>query len=158
MMHTVRVRPATSADDIAAVRGLFKAYAESLGISLAYQDFEAELAGLPGAYGQPRGALLLADDGTGAAPLGCVALRPLGALCEMKRLYVAPAGRGRGVGRALVAAVIEAARRHGYSRMRLDTLPELVAAQGLYGAFGFRPIPPYYDTPIAGTLFFELVL
>lgn len=157
-MQTIRIRPAVSAHDIAVVRTLFTAYAESLRISLAYQNFEQELATLPGAYGPPAGALLLADDGADAAPLGCVALRPLADLCEMKRLYVTPEGRGRGVGRALVAAVIDAARRQGYSRMRLDTLPELVAAQGLYRDLGFRPVPPYYDTPIAGTLFFELVL
>ena len=145
--------------DIEAVRALFEAYAASLPVDLAYQGFAAELAGLPGAYAPPAGALLLARDGDGT-PLGCVALRPLAdpGLCEMKRLFVAPAGRGRGLGRALAAAVIAAARDRGYREMRLDSLPSMTTAVALYRSLGFRAIPPYYNTPVAGTVFLALAL
>lgn len=151
-------RNASSDGDVATVRTLFLAYADSLSIDLSYQGFAGELETLPGAYGPPSGALLLAEDADGIA-LGCVALRPFAAgICEMKRLYVMPAGRGHGIGRALVSAVIAEARGLGYARMRLDTLPDMAGAQALYRAAGFRPIPAYYATPIAGTLFFELAL
>ena len=145
--------------DIEAVRALFEAYAASLPVDLAYQGFAAELAGLPDAYAPPAGALLLARDGDGT-PLGCVALRPLAdpGLCEMKRLFVAPAGRGRGLGRALAAAVIAAARDRGYREMRLDSLPSMTTAVALYRSLGFRAIPPYYNTPVAGTVFLALAL
>lgn len=154
-----RLAPATGAEDLAAVRALFRAYADGLGIDLAYQGFEAELAGLPGAYGPPSGALLLARDRAGD-PLGCVALRPIApeGRCEMKRLYVSPQGRGLGLGRTLAEAVIAEARGLGFARMRLDTLPHMTAARALYAALGFAPIPAYYATPIAETLFLELVL
>lgn len=148
------IEPARGADDIAAARRLFQAYAEALAVDLAYQGFAEELAGLPGKYAPPRGQLLLARDGQGKA-LGCVALRsiaPQGA-CEMKRLYVTPDARGLGLGRALIAAVIAEATRLGYSEMRLDTLPDMHGALALYGEAGFRPIAPYYDTPIPGTVF-----
>ena len=152
------VAPVTTADDLAAVRALFQAYAEGLAIDLAYQDFAAELAGLPGKYAAPHGALLLARDAAGQA-LGCVALRPLGdGLCEMKRLYVAPAARGTGLGAALMRAVVTTARRKGYRAMRLDTLADMAAAQAMYAAAGFRPIAPYYEGAAAGTIFLELVL
>lgn len=159
MAHsTFRIRPAETADDFTAVRTLVTAYAGSLGIDLSFQNVDAELANLPGTYAPPSGALLLAEDIDGPL-LGVVALRPLDAgQCEMKRLYVPPAGRGRGVGRALVTAVLDAARAAGHARMRLDTLPDMAGALSLYRAAGFRPIPPYYDTPIPGTLFFELKL
>ena len=134
---------------------LFRAYATSLDVDLGYQDFDAELAGLPGKYAPPAGELLLARDPAGGA-LGCVALRPLDVpgACEMKRLYVAPAARGRGLGRGLVAAVLAAARAAGYAEIRLDTLPSMAEAATLYRRFGFEPISPYYPTPVAGTLFF----
>jgi len=149
---------AVTADDLTAIRTLFEAYADGLAIDLAYQDFAAELAGLPGKYAAPHGALLLARDDGGAA-LGCVALRPLGnGLCEMKRLYVAPPARGTGLGAALMRAVITAARRLGYRAMRLDTLADMTAAQAMYAATGFRPIPPYYDGAAPGTIFLELTL
>jgi ribosomal protein S18 acetylase RimI-like enzyme len=150
------VGPPRDLDDAVA---LIRAYAAALPIDLAYQDFEGEIAAMPGKYASPGGVLLLArgDDG---APLGCVGLRPLAdhGDCEMKRLYVAPAGRGLGVGRALVTAVVAAARQAGYRRMLLDTLPSMAAAMALYEEAGFATIPAYYDTPVEGTRFMALAL
>jgi ribosomal protein S18 acetylase RimI-like enzyme len=153
------ITSATTAADIDAVRVLFHAYAASLDVDLAYQDFAAELAGLPGRYVPPTGALLIARDAAGM-PLGCVALRALDmpGLCEMKRLYVAPAGRGIGLGRRLVEAVVAEARRQGHAEMRLDTLADMAAAQALYRAAGFVEAAPHYPTPVAGTLFLRLTL
>ena len=152
------IAPVTTPDDLAAIRALFQAYADGLAVDLAYQDFATELAGLPGKYAAPHGALLLARDAAGQA-LGCVALRPLGdGLCEMKRLYVAPAARGIGLGAALMQAIIVTARRRGYRAMRLDTLADMAAAQAMYAAAGFSRIAPYYDGAAAGTIFLELVL
>lgn len=149
---------AAAPDDIAAIAGLFRAYAASLPVDLGYQDFEAELAALPGKYAAPAGALLIARDAAGA-PLGCVALRPMAdGCCEMKRLYVAPAGRGLGLGRALAEAICAEARRLGYREIRLDTLPTMTEAQGLYARLGFVPTAPYYDTPVAGTRFLARAL
>ena len=152
------VRPA-GAGETATVAGLFRDYADELGIDLSFQGFAAELAGLPGAYAPPRGTLLLAMSADGS-PLGCVGVRPLGepGTCEMKRLHVRAEGRGHGVGRALAASAVEWAARAGYARMRLDTLPTMRAAQSLYAALGFEPIPAYYDTPIAGTVFLQKAL
>ncbi|MDB5675638.1 MAG: acetyltransferase [Sphingomonas bacterium] len=152
------IAPAVTADDLATIRTLFQAYADGLAVDLAYQDFAAELAGLPGKYAAPHGALLLARDAGGAA-LGCVALRPLGdGLCEMKRLYVATAARGTGLGAALMRAIVTAGRERGYRAMRLDTLADMAAAQAMYTAAGFRPIAPYYHGAAAGTIFLELTL
>lgn len=154
---TVLVRPATSAGDLAEARRLFKEYEASLDVDLRYQGFEQELADLPGVYAPPRGRLLLAADDS--VPAGCVALRPLGGdVCEMKRLYVCPAARGRRVGRLLAETVIREARLIGYSRMRLDTLPSMKEALALYRALGFEEIAPYYASPVAGTRFMELAL
>ena len=149
-----QLRPVRSATDPEATVRLFDAYASSLGIDLSYQDFAAELATLPGKYAAPAGELLLARDMTGE-PLGCVGLRPIAppGCCEMKRLYVSPQGRGLGLGRALVDAITGEAVRIGYHEMRLDTLPSMVEAITLYGKAGFVPIKPYYDTPVAGTIF-----
>ena len=158
MSPAFEIRPAVSADDLAEVARLFNAYAASLEIDLGYQDFTGELAGLPGKYAAPAGALLLARDGADEA-IGCVGLRSLGdGVCEMKRLFVAPEGRGLGLGRALMNAVAEEARRLGYREMRLDTLPTMAAAQSLYRQAGFEPVPPYYDTPVDGTVFMRLAL
>ena len=152
----IDIVPATSDDQIATARRLFKEYEASLGIELTFQGFAQEVAGLPGAYAPPAGRLLLA---TGAEPAGCVALRPLGGgICEMKRLYVRPTARGARLGRRLAETVIREARTIGYARMRLDTLPSMKDAFALYQTLGFREIAPYYATPIAGTRFMELSL
>jgi ribosomal protein S18 acetylase RimI-like enzyme len=145
--------------ELVAVSDLFTAYADSLGIDLAYQNFAEELASLPGQYAPPHGALLLARlrDGT---PIGCVGLRPLSSpgVGEIKRLYVSPSGRGLGVGRALAEAILQQAKTIGYDKVRLDTLPFMTAAIGLYRALGFSPAAAYYTSPIAGTLFMERLL
>lgn len=157
-MESFAANPANITTDLPAIIQLFRAYAASLPIDLGYQGFEEELASLPGKYAPPHGALLIARDAEGAA-LGCVAMRPLDdGVCEMKRLYVAPEGRGAGLGRALAEAIIEAARAAGYREMRLDTLASMAGAQALYRALGFVEIEPYYDTPIEGTVFMGLRL
>ena len=132
---------------------MFREYFAWLGPDGWFMDPEAELAALPGGYD----AILLARDGEEI--VGCIALRPLEAgVCEMKRLYVRPSGRGSGAGRALVEASIARARELGYASMRLDTLPRMGAARSLYTSLGFRPIERYNDNPIEGVLFFELPL
>jgi putative acetyltransferase len=148
---------ARSNDDIASARELFLEYSASLGIDLCFQNFDNELRELPGEYAPPQGRLLLARvDGELA---GCAALRRIDeASCEMKRLYVPPRARGKGVGRALTTAVIDAARQIGYRRMRLDTLPSMREAIPLYESLGFRRIAPYYRNPIEGAVFMELEL
>jgi ribosomal protein S18 acetylase RimI-like enzyme len=139
--------------ELEILRGLFREYARSLGIDLGFQNFEQELHELPGEYGAPRGALLLAwVDGQAA---GCCALRPLDTAdyanaCEMKRLYVRPAFRKLGLGRQLSEAVLDAARVQGYDHVLLDTLDDMEAARALYEDLGFVDIPPYYHNPIAG--------
>jgi putative acetyltransferase len=143
------IAPATGSD-LADIAKLFRAYAAMLPVSLDAQRFVEELAGLPGAYAPPRGALLIARS-PDAEALGCIALRPIDPeACEMKRLFVAPAARGSGLGRALVEALIEEARRLGYREMKLDTLPDLGAAVRLYRDLGFAPIPPYGTHPYPG--------
>ncbi|MCX2722220.1 GNAT family N-acetyltransferase [Roseibium salinum] len=153
------ISPVDTSEDLETVKTLFRAYVDWLGIDLSYQGFEEELAGMPGKYAPPSGGLYLAKDPDGAH-LGCVGLRALGpdGACEMKRLYVLPAGRGRGVGGALVDRVLEAARRAGYREMFLDTLPSMAGAIKLYQAAGFEVTTAYYDTPIRETLFFRKVL
>ena len=154
---SIEIVPATSADQIATARRLFKEYEASLGIELTFQGFAQEVLALPGAYAPPAGRLLLATGGAG--PAGCVALRPLeGGLCEMKRLYVRPTARGTRLGRRLAETVIGEARAIGYMRMRLDTLPSMKEAFALYQTLGFREIAPYYKTPVVGTRFMELDL
>ena len=148
---------ATTNDQVKEARRLFQEYAAATGLDLEFQGFAAELAGLPGDYAPPRGRLLLAWEDDRA--IGVVAVRPLqGDIGELKRLYVAPAGRGQGVGRALVQAAIEAAREIGYSRLRLDTLPTMPEAIALYESLGFRPIAPYRHNPVPGAVFLELAL
>lgn len=148
----------TSADDLKAVAQLFADYAASLPVALDYQDFEAELAGLPGKYAGPLGALLLARAVDGE-PIGCAALRPLerGA-CEMKRLFLRANARGAGLGRALAQAVIDQARAAGYAELRLDTLPSMHGAIGLYEKMGFERTGAYYAPTPAGTIFMRLKL
>jgi ribosomal protein S18 acetylase RimI-like enzyme len=142
-----------SEGDLETVRLLFREYADSLGFDLSFQDFDRELAQLPDFYAR----ILLAEEGE--EPVGCVGLRALGeGVCEMKRLYVRPAFRGRGLGRRLAEAVIGQASELGYGRMRLDTTPEMATAQTLYERLGFREIEAYRFNPIAGTRFLELEL
>ena len=153
----MNIAQATSADKIAAVRGLFEEYAGSLEVELSYQGFAQELAGLPGAYAPPRGRLLLATDG--GIAVGCIALRPFnGPTAEIKRLYVRPALQGRGLGRMLVTRVIAEAREAGYTTLVLDTLPDMHGALRLYEKLGFVRRAPYFQTPIAGNIFMELRL
>lgn len=154
----ITIQPATSPDQLAAIRTLFRAYADSLGFSLDFEDFEAELRGLPGIYAPPKGALILASNGGNA--VGCVGMRALDEQTgEMKRLYLTQEARGNGVGRKLCEALITAAKRAGYSRMRLDTVPgKMDSAITLYRALGFRTIPPYNQSPIPGIIHMELSL
>lgn len=151
-MPLIELAPA-SERELDEVRVIFREYAAGLGVDLCFQNFETELAGLPGDYAAPRGALLVARvDGELA---GCCALRPLDAgdypnAAEMKRLYVRKAFRGFGLGRRLAEATLDAARQAGYDCVLLDTLDDMEAARALYEDLGFEDIPPYYHNPIPG--------
>lgn len=147
------LRRPVDAAEMAETQAIFREYAASLDVDLCFQNFEAELAGLPGEYAAPRGHLLLAW--SGATLAGCGALRPLDGsdyanACEMKRLFVRPAARGLGLGRVIAEALLDEARRAGYSHILLDTLDDMEAARELYTSLGFEEIPPYYFNPIAG--------
>ena len=151
------IRPAADAADLEAARTLFREYAAWLQVDLCFQGFDQELAGLPGNYAPPRGRLLLAQEGDQAA--GCISLRPIDSeTCEMKRLFVREPFRATGLGRRLVEAILSEARAIGYRRIRLDTLPQMGAAQKLYASIGFHEIEPYYFNPVPGTRFLELDL
>ncbi len=153
----LEIRPATSAEEIDTARTLFREYAAGLDVDLSFQNFDEELATLPGAYAPPDGRLLLAWDG--AEPAGCVALRRFAdGVGEMKRLYVRRAWRGKGLGRALTEAIIAEARAGDYVALRLDTLPTMMAAQNLYRALGFREIAAYRANPVHGSSYLELAL
>jgi GNAT superfamily N-acetyltransferase len=150
----MQILQATSPTDIATARTLFEEYAGALGVDLCFQGFAEELAQLPGSYAPPHGRLLIAwvDD----AAAGCVALRPFSeSICEMKRLFVRPSFRGRGIGKELVDAIMREANQIGYKTMCLDTLPTLAAATQLYESVGFVRRTPYYETPLVHTIFME---
>jgi carbonic anhydrase len=148
---------AQSSAQIEAVRSLFAEYVQWLGIDLSYQSFPEEFAALPWRYSPPRGDLLLALDG--GEPAGCVALKPIDPESgEFKRFFVRPVFRGRGIGLALGRAIVDRARRIGYRRLCLDTLPSMGAALAVYRALGFRQVAPWHQTPVEGTLFMELDL
>ena len=155
------IAPLDAGSDLEAVRAILREYAASLAIDLCFQGFEAELAGLPGDYAPPGGRLLLAHvDG---ALAGCGALRALADTdhanaCEMKRLYVRPAFRRFGLGRALAEALLDEGRRAGYSTMLLDTLDEMESARELYARLGFVECAPYYFNPIAGAHYLKATL
>ena len=139
--------------DVSMVRDLFLEYAKLIGVDLGFQDFQREVATLPGDYDPILGAHWNSE------PAGCVAMHPIEPrLCEMKRLYVRPAFRGHAIGRALAERIIAEARSRGYERMRLDTLPTMIEAIPLYRSLGFVEIPPYRYNPIAGSKFMELDL
>jgi GNAT superfamily N-acetyltransferase len=157
----LQIRPSTPRD-IPEVRRMLREYVDWIGLDLAFQEIDAELEGLPGDYAPPHGALMVALDGD--AYIGMIALRPLpdtslpaeaesAHVAEMKRLFVRPSARGRGLARQLVTTICDEAQRLGYEEIRLDTLPMMGGAQALYVSAGFVDIPPYYDTPIAGTRF-----
>jgi len=157
MSTKIRIIRAQSPDEIDEVRRLFREYERFLDVDLCFQSFEEELAGLPGKYGPPDGVLLMAMDGRQSA--GCVALRKVeDRVCEMKRLYLRPQYRGRGLGRLLAERILSEATALGYSVMRLDTLDKLKAAMGLYEAMGFRRREPYYGNPLPGVVYWELDL
>ena len=159
VLRSVQISRFSLAGDLSAVTQLFRAYAASLPVDLGYQGFDGEVGSLPGRYEPPAGALLIARAADGAA-IGCVAMRPLDedGVCEMKRLYVAPDGRGKGLGKKLALAIIQAARDAGYREMRLDTLASMHEAQSLYRSLGFVEIAAYYNSPIEGTVFLGLKL
>ena len=145
-------------EQIDQVRDLFREYADWLKIDLCFQNFEAEVAELPGDYAAPAGRLLLAYDNAQLA--GCIALRRFDErTCEMKRLFVRDEFRGQGLGHQLIAAIIQEAKQIGYRYMRLDTLPpKMNDAIRLYRSYGFREIDPYYNNPVPGAMFMELDL
>ncbi|UCU99577.1 GNAT family N-acetyltransferase [Acidovorax radicis] len=156
---SVTLRIPSSPADMDAVRDIFREYADALGVDLCFQNFETELAQLPGDYAAPRGALLLAE--VEGAVAGCCALRPLDAAdypnaSEMKRLYVRKAFRGFGLGRELAEAMLDLARQAGYACVLLDTLDEMESARALYTDLGFEEIPPYYHNPIPGAHYLKV--
>ena len=157
-MEAIEFVQAESPEQIIEARKLFLEYSNWLGINLCFQNFEKELAELPGAYAPPEGRLLLAFHEGNLA--GCVALRKIGdGVCEMKRLFVRPTFRGKRIGRALAEKIIEEARAIGYAQMRLDTLPPMMSeAIKMYRSLGFRQIEAYYHNPVEGALFMELAL
>jgi len=181
----MKLDQAETPDEIEEVRRLLREYEASLGVSLCFQGFERELAELPGEYAPPGGRLLLCSAGVSPAvagasrsrtrgqdahatagetpalhhAVGCVALRRVDdETCEMKRLYLRPAFRGRGAGRVLAVAIIGEARTIGYKKMRLDTLAGMREARTLYESLGFKRIQPYYHNPMQGVIFMELEL
>lgn len=154
--HIVQIHLA-GPDDLEAIRSLLLEYAASLGVDLGFQNFEHEVANLPGDYAPPKGRLILVLSDT--QPAGCVALRAISrTVCEMKRLYVRPPFRGLDLGKLLTERLIQEARMIGYESMLLDTLPTMSHARKLYRQLGFHETKPYRYNPVEGTLFMELDL
>jgi ribosomal protein S18 acetylase RimI-like enzyme len=158
--NIIKVR---SQEDLTAIKALFIAYTSWLDIDLTFQDYQSELASLPGKYAPPTGELLLIRQARDGEPLGCIAVRPLSAqvtlrTCEIKRLYVLPAARGMGVGGQLVAEIMRIAKELGYAEAKLDTLPRMQSAIKTYEKFGFVACEKYYDTPLEGTKFLKAIL
>jgi ribosomal protein S18 acetylase RimI-like enzyme len=154
---TIRISEARWPEDRATVEALFREYMSSLAEDISFQNPDDELASLPGKYARPGGVVLIAWEGTEAAgAIACRMFEP--GVCEMKRLYVRPAFRGRNLGRELANELIEDARGRGYRTMLLDTLASMQAARELYRDLGFRPVEPYYDNPLPGTLYMALEL
>ncbi|HXZ51392.1 MAG TPA: GNAT family N-acetyltransferase [Burkholderiales bacterium] len=153
----IRLTQPQSEGEWRLARELIEEYAAALKVDLCFQDLEHELAHLPQEYGPPAGAFLLAEEN--GVLLGCIGLRRIAeGVGEVKRLYVRPAARGRGAGRLLAEGIVAAARRLGYARLRLDTLPDMKEAQALYATLGFEAIPAYRFNPVPGTVFLELSL
>ena len=153
----LKILDAAAGENLEIIRKLFEEYAESSGFDLSFQNFDEELANLPGEYALPTGCLLLAMYQREAA--GCVALRRIDkTICEMKRLFVRPQFQRHGIGRALAEAVIERAKKTGYKQMRLDTAPTMDAARDLYKSLGFEEIEAYRYNPLKGAIFMELIL
>ncbi|KAI5464257.1 acyl-CoA N-acyltransferase [Mariannaea sp. PMI_226] len=163
---TVSIRQATTERDLASIVNCFRAYTDWLDLDLTFQDYSNELSNLPGKYGPPSGALLLACDSETDKVLGCIALRPIDLqpeysagrksnvrYCELKRLYVYPEARGRRVAKALVAEVLKAAKLAGYEEALLDTLAVMGAAVSLYKSEGFEEVEPYYHNPLSGVIY-----
>jgi putative acetyltransferase len=157
MAAALRITEARWPDDHAIVEELFREYVASLAEDISFQDVDDELASLPGKYARPGGVVLIARDGNEAA--GAIAYRMAEpGVCEMKRLYLRPAFRGRGLGRELANELIEHARSQGYRTMLLDTLASMSSARALYRDLGFAPVAPYYDNPLPGVMYMGLEL
>ncbi len=154
-MSSLSIRRADPTDDLDTVRRLFREYVNRLDFNLDFQDVEEELEALPGPYAAPEGAILLATVDDGA--VGVVAVQPLDeeGVCEMKRLYVSPDHRARGIGRALGEAILDTARALGYDTMRLDTVASMEAARALYRSLGFRERSAYYHNPLDDVVYME---
>ncbi len=153
----IRYIEAHTKDYISTVHELFLEYASVLRFNLCFQDFDKELADLPGDYTPPEGRLYLVYDNDQVA--GCIALRKFSeAVCEMKRMYVRPVFRGKGIGKGLGLMIIEEAKKIGYKAMRLDTLPSMQGAISIYRSLGFKEIEPYRYNPVEGAIFMELDL
>ncbi len=153
----IALRPPESQDDIDTIRSLFREYEKAIGIDLCFQDFESELAGLPGRYAPPEGRLYIAYCDSEVA--GCVGIRKLAdRICEMKRLYVRPRFRGRRIGRILAQKTVDEATKAGYTTMRLDTLKTMTEAISLYESIGFKLAGAYYDNPHPDAVYMELKL
>ena len=149
--------PAVCGGNLAAVKALFQEYWDSFGFTPCFQNFDSEMAALPGKYEPPQGRLALAL--VGGEPAGCIALRPIDAMrCEAKRLYVKPRFRSQGIGKALLDWVIAEARSAGYTEMVGDTMPVMERAISMYERIGFERTEPYGNEATAGAIYIRLRL